>query len=144
MSSKKRDPKIESFEPLILMSASINGTEAADWISGDHQDNIIQAMGGDDAIHAPLGDNTVYGGDGDDAFVVYEGNSDQYEVIRYESEVVTVFGPGLNGQINQNVLVDVEAIHFNDRLVQTGLLEVSRYRAQYPVGLRVENHRRVW
>jgi Ca2+-binding RTX toxin-like protein len=51
-------------------------------LSGSEMDSIIQALGGNDEIYASLGNNFVFGGAGDDAWVVYEGNTPQYEVLK--------------------------------------------------------------
>ena len=99
--------EIESLEAMVLMSATIQGTDAAEWLSGSEMDSIIQALGGNDEIYAPLSNNFVFGGAGDDAWVVYEGNTPQYEVLKYSDGVVQVTVPGLNGIQNINVLVDV-------------------------------------
>ena len=117
--------EIESLEAMVLMSATIQGTDAAEWLSGSEMDSIIQALGGNDEIYAPLSNNFVFGGAGDDAWVVYEGNTPQYEVLKYSDGVVQVTGPGLNGIQNINVLVDVERILFNDAAVQIASLPVT-------------------
>lgn len=117
--------RIESLEPMVLMSVSINGTDAGEWISGDESDNDIQAFGGDDEIYAPIGNNTIDGGTGTDTFVIYEGNQFQFSVVKYADGVVVIEGPGLNGQINTNQLKNVERIQFNDSILQVANIPVT-------------------
>lgn len=64
-----------------MSATAIDGTDAAEWISGDENDNTIRAFGGDDAIHAPLGHNTIDGGDGTDTLIAYEG-PEEINVVR--------------------------------------------------------------
>ncbi|MEZ6125334.1 MAG: PQQ-dependent sugar dehydrogenase [Planctomycetaceae bacterium] len=104
---------------------TIEGTDAGEWISGSDANDVIDARGGDDAIYAPLGDNVIFGGEGTDKWIVYEGSSPQYQITRYESGTVEVVGPGLNGTINTNLLVDVELLLFNDGAVLVSSLPVT-------------------
>gem|GEM_PF-2418632 len=65
--SKKYAARIESLEPMILMSASaidIEGTDAGEWISRTDGDNTIFAGGGNDEIYARSGTNHIDGGTG--------------------------------------------------------------------------------
>ena len=107
--------QIESFEPMVLMSATvIEGTNASEWISGDHNDNSIFAGGGNDEIHAPLGTNTIDGGSCEDTLVIYEGARADYSVQQLANGSVLLTGRGLNGSTVQNTLINVERILFND------------------------------
>ena len=58
--------EIESLEAMVLMSATIQGTDAAEWLTGTEANDIINAKG-DDEIYAPAGNNFVFGGAGNDA-----------------------------------------------------------------------------
>ena len=76
-----RSSLIASLEQLLLMSASsIEGTDAGEWLSGDECHHDFHAGGGDDAIYAPFGFNTIDGGSGEDTLVIYEGNRADYTV----------------------------------------------------------------
>ena len=102
---------IESFEPLLLMSATmIEGTD----VGGDHNDNDIFAGGDDDAIHAPLGNNTIDGGAGDDSIVIYDCVRANYGIRDLADVSVIPEGPGLNVSEVRNPLFNVERILFND------------------------------
>ncbi len=82
----------------------ISGSAAVETVYGD----------GDDEIFAPIGNNLIDGGAGDDVLVVYEGSSTDYE-IQYEPDGrVIVTGPGLDGSTVRNELTNVERILFND------------------------------
>ncbi|WP_145944232.1 hypothetical protein [Fuerstiella marisgermanici] len=79
--------------------------------------NPILYGDGDDEIFAPIGNNIIDGGGGDDVLVIYEGDSTDYTVT-YESDgTVIVEGPGLNGTTVRNELTNVERILFNDGLI---------------------------
>ena len=113
-----RSSLIASLEQLLLMSASsIEGTDAGEWLSGDECHHDFHAGGGDDAIYAPFGFNTIDGGSGEDTLVIYEGNRADYTVERSESGVVSVEGPGLNSLRFHSVLRNVERIVFNDGIL---------------------------
>jgi len=96
---------------------TIEGTDAAEWISGTTGDDVIVAGGGDDEIHVPVGDNQVDGGDGVDTLVIYEGSRAQYLFAVRSDGVTTISGPGLNGETVTVDLLNVEQILFNDGLV---------------------------
>jgi len=117
MQKKTPTSKIESFEPLILMSASaveIEGTDAGEWISGTSGDDVILAGGGDDEIYAPLGNNIIDGGDGMDALIIYEGNRADYTISTDANGDCVVEGPGQDGSTVRNTISNVEKIVFND------------------------------
>ena len=91
----------------VIGNTDINGYPEIETMHGD----------GDDEIFAPLGNNVIDGGAGDDVLVVYEGVRADY-VIRYEDDGrVIVEGPGLNGSTVRNELTNVERILFNDGVV---------------------------
>ncbi len=48
----------------------ISGTEAADPLSGDHRNDILMGLGGDDTLAPGLGNDSVDGGDGVDTVVL--------------------------------------------------------------------------
>lgn len=95
--------------------SELRGTDNSDWLSGSEFTDLIQAFGGDDAIYAPIGVNEIDGGEGFDTLIVYEGNQADYEITRESDGGVRIKGPGLNGQVVENVLKNVERILFNDR-----------------------------
>ncbi|MGB4739049.1 MAG: hypothetical protein WBH50_12720, partial [Fuerstiella sp.] len=100
-----RGYQIESIEPMLLLSATvINGTNASEWISGDHNDNSIFAGGGNDEIYAPLGTNTIDGGSGDDALVIYEGDQADYSLQQLANGGYLLTGRGLDGSTVVNTL----------------------------------------
>ncbi len=110
-----RGYQIESIEPMLLLSATvINGTNASEWISGDHNDNSIFAGGGNDEIYAPLGTNTIDGGSGDDALVIYEGDQADYSLQQLANGGYLLTGRGLDGSTVVNTLQNIERIVFND------------------------------
>ena len=122
---------IESYEPLILMSASaieIEGTDAGEWISGTDAENIINAGGGNDEIHAPIGNNVIDGGAGYDSLVIYEGVRDDYQISIDADGNSVIEGPGGNGQTVRNVIMNVEQVIFND-----GWATVEELREDAPV-----------
>lgn len=69
---------------------------------------------GDDEIFAPVGDNVIDGGAGDDVLVVYEGVRADYDISFEDDGRVIMEGPGLNGSTVRNELTNVERILFND------------------------------
>ena len=109
--------RIESIEPLILMSASameIEGTESGEWVQGTSGDDIINAGGGDDEIYSPEGNNTIDGGAGMDSFIIYEGVRDDYKLSSQADGSLVIEGPGLGGVTVRNTLTNVEKVVFND------------------------------
>lgn len=101
-------------------AATIQGTEAGEWISGTDGNDVIAAGGGDDEIHVPLGNNIVDGGEGEDRLVIYEGLRDQYTIETRTDGVTILEGPGLNGEAVRVELTNVESIQFNDGSVRVG------------------------
>ena len=64
-----KNQKIESIEPMILMSASgadINGTESGDILIGFGPGDTVNGLGGDDTLIGLGGSNVLNGGDGND------------------------------------------------------------------------------
>lgn len=120
--------------PIDPPTANIVGTDAGEWLSGSDSDDIIDARGGNDEIYAPSGDNFIFGGAGSDALIVYEGVAADFNVVRFSDGVVTVTGPGINGQPNTNVLYDVERILFNDGSVFVDSLPVTPGNGPTPPG----------
>lgn len=113
-----RNAAIDSLEAMLLMSAStIEGSNGNDWIAGDGNDNAIFAGAGNDEIYAPLGNNVVDGGSGDDTFVVYEGNRSNFSLSQLADGSFLLEGPGINGSQVSNRLINVESISFNDGAV---------------------------
>lgn len=109
----------ETFESMTLMSASsIEGTDTGEWVNGNENDNIINAGGGNDEIYAPLGDNTIDGGDGQDLLLVYGGTRANYSLEAIGDGSYVLRGAGLNGQQTENVIQSVEAVLFDDGLVE--------------------------
>jgi hypothetical protein len=111
--------QIESFEPMILMSASgmeIEGTEAADYLAGTDGDDVITAGGGNDEIYYTNGDDTVDGGSGRDTFYVYVAASDDF-VVSKDSDGNTVL-KNRNSQ-DVTILSNVEYVGFEDGLLNT-------------------------
>jgi len=95
-------------------TVDIQNAEVGDLqISGSSTVEIVYGAG-DDAIYAPVGNNIIDGGGGNDVLVVYQGTSADYD-ISYEADGrVIVEGPGLNGTTVRNELINVERILFND------------------------------
>ncbi|GEM_PF-2154209 len=106
-------------------TASLVGSDLGEWISGTEANDIIDALGGNDEIHASVGNNTIDGGDGEDTFVVYEGTSSDFQVVRYSDGTVIVSGVGVNGGPVTNRLRNIERISFNDRILLTATLPIS-------------------
>ena len=103
--------------------SELKGTNNSDWLSGSEFTDLIQAFGGDDAIYAPIGVNEIDGGDGFDTLIIYEGNESDYEITRQEDGGVRIKGPGLNGEVVENVLRNVERVLFNDRSLNLDLVK---------------------
>ena len=120
---KISDLCIESLEPLILMSASIEGSDASEWIAGTSGDDSISADGGNDEIYASQGRNFIDGGRGIDTLVVYEGAQSDFEVQVQRNGSVLIEGVGLDGVRMSNTLLNVEQIAFTDGILQTAELE---------------------
>lgn len=95
---------------------TLNGTQQNDFLSGSEFTDLIQAFAGDDAIYAPFHVQTIDGGAGLDTLIVYEGRLADYDVS-VEDGGVRIQGPGLNGEQIDNLLVNVERILFNDKLL---------------------------
>lgn len=118
MQQTSRTARLISLEAMQLMSATtIEGTSAGEWLSGADADNIILAGGGNDEIHAPIGDNTIDGGSGTDVLHVYEGNRSSYALNQLSDGSWQLSGPGLNGQQMSARLINVERISFNDQQI---------------------------
>lgn len=82
-------------EPLIVDPYNeITGTESGEWISGTERNDLVRARGGDDAIHAPIGENFIDEGSGIDTLVVYEGDSSDFNVYRSSNGRTFFEGPG--------------------------------------------------
>ena len=96
----------------------LNGTNNSDWLSGSEFTDLIQAFGGDDAIYAPIGVNEIDGGDGYDTVIVYEGKLADYIITHEDDGGIRIKGPGLNGEVVENVLRNVERVLFNDRSLE--------------------------
>ena len=75
---------------------------------------MIYALGGNDEIHAPIGNNFVDGGEGIDTLVIYQGVRADYQLIANADGTVTIIGPGLNTANVVYQLNDVEQVAFND------------------------------
>lgn len=122
--SDRRETRIETLEPLILMNAVV-GTDGADWIAGTDANDVIDAGDGNDVIYAPIGTNLIDGGDGDDLLVVYGRERSEFELTRFEDGRIEMSGPGLNGGVNANSLLNVEQIEFNDGILQVDSLQIE-------------------
>ena len=109
--------QIESLEAMILMSASVEGTDASEWLSASDANAVVSAGAGDDEIHAPFGASHIDGGRGFDTFVIYEGTRDDFDVLAQADGSVHVEGKGLNGISAVSKLVNVERISFTDQMV---------------------------
>ncbi len=129
--------KIESIEPLILMSASaadignvIDLTDANLIIADEAHESAV-GTSGDDIIIGLGGDNCLHGGDGDDLFFTTSGNNNEVDgeggtdTIRYlgdrsEFSVVALSGGGFmisdDGDRVDRVY-NVEKFEFNDGVV---------------------------
>ena len=105
--------------PSNITPPAIMGTDESEWIAGRERDNSIFAGGGDDEIHAPLGNNIIDGGDGEDTLIIYEGNLAEFTLSRTSNGSIIVEGPGLNGKTVRSILSNVERILFNDQVVMT-------------------------
>ena len=103
-----------SQSPVAQPGGDIFGSNGNDWLSGTDGNDDIEAGGGNDSIHAPLGNNVIDGGSGFDTLVVYEGNRSQFQILQQGNGSFEVTGPGLNGQVNTNLLFNIEQIQFND------------------------------
>ena len=99
--------------------STVTGTIAGEWIVGTDQNDDIQAGGGDDEIYAPLGINTINGGEGVDTLVVYEGSRADFVLSNIGNGTIYLEGPGLNGKVVRSELTNVEGILFNDGAVLT-------------------------
>lgn len=125
--------RVETLEPLVLMSAGAqDGSDLSEWMATDDGDTAMQTFGGDDEIYAPLGDNTIDGGDGVDTMVIYGGGMDDYQFRRREDGYVEIVGPALNGQTNVNRMINVERINFTDAIVDVASLSVIEYATLSP------------
>lgn len=119
MQHTPRIARMTSLEAMLMMSATtIEGTSAAEWISGTDADNIILAGGGNDEIHAPIGDNIIDGGSGTDVLHVYEGDRGSFALNQNGDGSWQLTGPGLNGLQMSARLINIERISFNDQQVE--------------------------
>lgn len=119
LENRKYGSEVETLESITLMSASvIEGSDAGEWVNGDSNDNHIDAGGGNDEIYAPLGDNSINGGAGDDVLIVYGKTQDEYSIDAVGNGSYVVRGEGLNGQLIENTIENVEAILFDDGVVE--------------------------
>ena len=97
------------------MSAStIEGTDASEWVNGGVDDSIIDAKAGNDEIYAPLGNNTINGGEGRDVLVIYGKDRADFSVEAVGDGSFLVRGENFNGEITENRIESVEAIIFDD------------------------------
>ncbi|WDE02581.1 calcium-binding protein [Thalassomonas actiniarum] len=62
------------WSPSDIVNLMSPGTEGADFLQGDDNDNSIDALGGDDTVYGRGGDDTLIGGSGNDRLFGDEGN----------------------------------------------------------------------
>ena len=101
------------------------GTAVGEWISATTGNDVISAGGGDDEIHAPIGNNLIDGGTGIDSLVVYEGDSTKFQISANSDGSYLVTGPGINGHPVANTLRNVERVVFNDMIVNLGTIPIT-------------------
>ncbi|MBZ9647468.1 M10 family metallopeptidase C-terminal domain-containing protein [Sphingobium sp. 3R8] len=85
---------------------NVDGTQLADTITGDSNNNVLNGNGGNDTLKGGIGQDTIYGGDGNDiiqggfgADTVYgEAGDDVFQVLQGE------FGDNINGGIGTDRL----------------------------------------
>ena len=127
----KNDPtKIESLEPMILLSASAaDGTDGDDVLIAFYNGQTIDGQGGDDVLVGLGGDNVLKGGDGNDRFITLFGENtvdggDGDDTLQFLNNDVSDFniidrGNGIveisNAQVT-NLITNVEAVQFLDQL----------------------------
>jgi len=99
---------------MVLLSGTIQGTAAGEWISGFEGDTTILAGAGDDAIYDPFGANVIDGGSGNDNIVIYGHTSNDYQFRQLADGSILMEGPGLDGTFVSNRLFNVEEVHFDD------------------------------
>ncbi|MEZ6123848.1 MAG: cadherin domain-containing protein [Planctomycetaceae bacterium] len=135
--SKERNndiQKIESLEPMILMSASsadLNGTDGDDIlvamnpyesVSGGDGDDVITGLGGDNLLCGDAGDdllistsgyNALDGGEGTDTVRFLDGNRADYQVIDRGNGIIEV-----SDGSRIDIITNVEKFEFNDGVVE--------------------------
>ena len=110
----------DPFEAVPISGGTIFGTDEGEWLSGVDIRNVIEAGGGDDTIHTPLGTNVVDGGSGFDTLVVYEGRMSDFDVSYRDNGEVVLTGPGVDGLQVKTTIRNVESIQFNEQRVDLG------------------------
>ena len=149
-----KNQKIESIEPMILMSASgadINGTEDGEILIGFGSGDTVNGLGGDDTLIGLGGDNVLNGGDGDDRFItvygdnvidggdgndvllIANGSRDDFEVIDRGNGIVEVSSSNV-----KNFITNVEFVQFGSTLYSVDSL-ISGGSGNAPVIVDPEN-----
>lgn len=124
MTHDKSFAKIETLEPMILMSASLFGSDADDFLTTEENGQYLSGLGGDDVLIGAHSENDIYGGDGNDILmtnaggnnlyggdgddtVVYEGQRSEFEIwIREDGSIMVQDAKRLDA------IVDVEKFQF--------------------------------
>ncbi|APZ91443.1 peroxidase family protein [Fuerstiella marisgermanici] len=144
--ARLKSSAIETFEPLLLMSAS----PAADGNSQEHVqiawdyceqldggvgndrlialvgDNVLNGGAGDDQLISARGDNVLNGGAGDDT-AVYWADRDEFSVIRRSNGTLEI-----STDRRTDTLTDIEYVRFDDGLFSIAELlgiDHSHYRS---------------
>ena len=126
-----KNHKIESFEQMILMSASaadtdIVGTEAADMLVSDADNQTLIGLGGNDTIEGGL-NSLISAGAGDDRIITKDGINvvdggegfDTLQLLNNQRSDFSVIDRGfgiveISSASQRTFLTDVEAVQFSD------------------------------
>ena len=126
-----KNHKVESFEQMILMSASgadtdITGTEAADMLVSDADNQTLIGLGGNDTIEGGL-NSLISGGDGDDRIITKDGTNvvdggagfDTLQLTNSQRSDFHVIDRGFGiveicSDTQRTFVTDVEAVQFSD------------------------------
>ncbi|GAB5443983.1 MAG: hypothetical protein Fues2KO_43320 [Fuerstiella sp.] len=123
--------RIESLEPMILLSASpaeLNGTDADDvliaflngqTVDGDDGSDVLIGLGGDNVLKGGagsdrfitvLGENVIDGGDGDDTLQFLNRDIGDFDIVDRGNGIVEI-----SNAVSKNFVVNVETFRFLDQ-----------------------------
>ncbi len=136
-----KNHKIESIEPMILMSASgadVNGSDSGEILIAFGTGDTINARGGDDTLIGLGGSNVLLGGDGDDRFITVSGDNvvdggdghDTLMLLNHDRADFNVIDRGhgiveISNAQQTNFITNVESVQFGDAIYTVDSLLAS-------------------
>ncbi|APZ90860.1 cadherin repeat domain-containing protein [Fuerstiella marisgermanici] len=130
--AKNNSAQVESFEPMILMSASaadVTGTDGDDVLVAYYNGQSADGLDGDDKLIGLGGDNVLHGGDGNDRFITISGTNvvdggegeDTLQFLNYDVSDFNIIDRGdgiieISNAQQTTLVSNVEVVQFLDQL----------------------------